>query len=212
MSGHTANDLVIWLHMVAKYFQVDIKLIVYRLVHPYEEPELDIENPVDKIVYYTLHVLFDESSAIKESVRHFADLLFQDRMITKNCRVGAQGVVYGWKEMIKLAKLIVTWELLVQATWFQDHAKFLTTNVLGLRLFISKSGRAGLGPKSISDGDVISQPDGRDVCYCLRPISPGHYSLLGRAFFSYSYPDDGPFMKHGLNQKVAPEWQSIFLV
>ncbi|MDI1486718.1 MAG: hypothetical protein OHK93_005979 [Ramalina farinacea] len=203
-SGHIAKDLGIWLHILATYFQVNIKLIRYRLLHPFDEPELDTGKPVDKIIYYFLRILLDESSVMKGNVWRFASMLFPDLVNNRGI------VVSGWMDMMQLAKMNAAWGHLGQATWFQDHAKFLTTNVHGLRLFITKSGRAGLGPSSISSGNVISQFHGRDVHYCLQPISSGHYILLGRIFFNDSCLD-GRLIKQGLDLAQDREWQDIFL-
>ena len=199
MSGLQARDLIIWLQILAKYLDVDIKVILYRLLNCYEEPDLDIEKPVDEVIYCFLRILLDESSAIKGCTQHFAAFLFQDPMMVWS------SVVTGWEDIMRLARSATQKRWLGQATRFKYHASLLTTYVLGLKLFITKSGRAGLGPRSMCKGDFLSQCDGRNVHYCLRPTGSGHYCLLGGTFFN------GWSMNRGSDPIKGPEMQRIFL-
>ena len=201
--GLQARHVLAWLQMLAKYLEVDIKIVLYRLLDDWKEGDLEIGDPVDQSIYHVLRIVLDNAAGIPRCVCHFADFLFGDSKIIWS------NVVTGWEDMMQLANTNMARGFLGQATYFQDHAKTLTTNVHGRRFFITKSGRAGLGPVLISKGDVLAQFDSRHELNSLRPNGSGHYSLLDGPLFNSGL--NAPFIKQGRSSTASPEWQSIVL-
>lgn len=200
MSGLQARDLLDWLEILAKYWEVDIKVVLYRLLDDWNEDDLELNKPVNRLIYDILSLLSDSPYPIKECVGHFAGFIFQDPMIIR------RSVVTGWEDIVHLVEYKRRWGFLGPSTLFQDHVKMLfTTHVHRLRLFMTKLGQVGLGPESIRKGDVLSEFDGQYDFNCLRPNGSDHYCLLsGRVFNCWP-------LKEGLRLFKDPKWQRIFL-
>ena len=198
-----ATTLLAWLQMLATYLDVDIKLVLYRLLGDWKDGNLDIEKPVDKAIHHILSILLDDASAIQECVRHFAAFLFP------NPRVIGSPVLKGCEKLVRLANTSMKCGFLGEAARFPDYVTSLTRSTCKRSLVITKSGRAGLGTVLIREGDVLARFDGRYVLNCLRPRGSGHYSLVDGPFFTDGL--NAHFIKPGRHQREIADWQSISL-